>query len=110
MEGYHYKRNLLIPTLIYADKYVQRCGQLGDLRDAFLLLLVSAMVTVKMWEDWGISAGIVEEVIGISRKQLTEMERKFLSALDYSLFLSDEEIQEFKDRTPDIIDIAVSVF
>ncbi len=32
MEGYHYKRNLLIPTLIYADKYVQRCGQLGDMR------------------------------------------------------------------------------
>ncbi len=74
------------------------------------MLLVSAMVTVKMWEDWGISAGIVEEVIGISRKQLTEMERKFLSALDYSLFLSDEEIEEFKDRTPDVIDIAVSVF
>jgi len=98
MEGYHYKRNLLVPTLIYADKYVEKCGQVGDLRDAFLLLLISSMVTVKMWEDWGISAGVVEEAVGISRKELTLMERRFLSALDYSLFLSDQDIQDFKSR------------
>jgi len=110
MEGYHYKRNLLVPTLIYADKYVQKCGPVADMRDAFLLLLISAMVTVKMWEDWGISSGVVEEFVGISRKQLREMERKFLAALDYSLFLSEEEIQQFKERTPDVLDLAVSVF
>ncbi len=32
LEGYHYKRNLMIPTLLYADKYVQKCGLLSDLR------------------------------------------------------------------------------
>ncbi len=32
LEGYHYKRNLMIPTLLYADKYVQKCGLLNDLR------------------------------------------------------------------------------
>ncbi len=47
--GYHYKCTLLLPTVIYADRYVEKCGLLQNSADLFRLLLVAAMEAVKMW-------------------------------------------------------------
>ncbi len=68
------------------------------------------MVTVKMWEDYGINASNVEDVLGIPRRKLRDMERKFLRALDYELFITDKEMEEFVSREPEVVEAAISLF
>ncbi len=79
-------------------------------RDAFNVLLIAAMVTVKMWEDYGINSATVEDVLGIPRKKLRDMERKFLRALNYELFIADKEMEEFVSREPEVVEAAISLF
>ncbi len=96
---YYFYRNLLFPTIIYADRYIKKRGQLPGTRDLFNLLLTSALVAVKMWEDCGVNFKTVLKYTGITRKQICSMERQFLGALEYSLFLSAEDVIEFVTKT-----------
>ncbi|PRP80689.1 hypothetical protein PROFUN_11648 [Planoprotostelium fungivorum] len=89
--GYRYKKHLLLPTIIYMDRYIRKTGPIVP-ADFFRLLLTSAIVTVKFWEDWGVDADLVQEVCGLSRKDIGNMERNFLSTIDYSLFLTPQEV------------------
>ncbi len=96
MMGYRFTTNLLFPTIIYANKFVKLTELIPDLKALFHLLLVSALITVKMWEDCGIDSLLVEEVVGVSRKQISLMERRFLAVLDYNLFLTPDHIDQFQ--------------
>ena len=49
---YDFDRNLLLVTVIYAERYVKFYGQIRT-TDCFQLLLLSSMVTAKMWFDTG---------------------------------------------------------
>ncbi len=68
--GYRYMKNLLLPTVIYADKFVKKGGLVKEC-EVFRLLLISAVVTVKFWEDCGIDVELVEAVSGISKKEIS---------------------------------------
>jgi len=97
--GYDFnKDNLLVPTLIYADQYVSKTGPVQSIKQLFLLLLVSSLQAVKMWEDWGTDSLLVEEITGITRKQVATVEKIFLATLDYSLYLSSEQIASFQHQ------------
>ncbi|PRP87674.1 hypothetical protein PROFUN_02374 [Planoprotostelium fungivorum] len=93
--GYRYKKHLLLPTLIYTDRFIKREGSIPA-SSLFRLLLTSAMVTIKFWEDWGIDSAIVSEVTNIPKDDLSAWERRFLAAIDYSLFISDEHVERFQ--------------
>jgi hypothetical protein len=85
--------NLLLSTVFYADRFVKRRGvKLEEPRKAFLVLLISALVTIKMWEDFEVKTETLERYTGISKKQISVLERQFLGVLEYSLFSSYEEM------------------
>ncbi len=63
-----------------------------------------------MWEDYGINASIVEDVLGIPRRKLRDMERKFLRVLNYELFITDSDMDEFVTREPEVVEAAISIF
>jgi hypothetical protein len=87
------KDNLLLSTVFYADRFVKRRGvKLEEPRKAFLVLLISALVTIKMWEDFEVKTETLERYTGISKKQITVLERQFLGVLEYSLFCSYEDM------------------
>lgn len=89
--------NLLISTVFYADRFVKRRGvKLEEPRKAFLVLLISSLVTIKMWEDFEVKTETLERFTGISKKQLSVLERQFLGVLDYSLCVSYEEMVSFQ--------------
>jgi hypothetical protein len=97
--GYRYKKNLLLPTVIYADKFVKKDG-LIDESDIFRVLLVSALVTVKFWEDTGIDADLASYVSGFTKKEICDLERRFLNVIDYKLFLDNSDIEMFDTSSP----------
>jgi len=91
------KDNLLISTVFYADRFVKRRGvKLEESRKAFLVLLISALVTIKMWEDFEVKTETLERFTGISKKQLSVLERQFLGVLDYTLIFTYEEMVSFQ--------------
>lgn len=89
--------NLLVSTVFYADRFVKKRGvKLEEPRKAFLVLLISALVTIKMWEDFEVKTETLERFTGISKKQLSVLERQFLGVLEYSLFVSYEDMVSFQ--------------
>lgn len=89
--------NLLLSTVFYADRFVKRRGvKLEEPRKAFLVLLISALVTIKMWEDFEVKTETLERFTGISKKQLSVLERQFLGVLEYSLIFTYEEMVSFQ--------------
>ncbi len=104
--GYDFaKDNLFLPTLIYADRFMKKSSMIPyGTKQLLLLILVSALAAVKMWEDWGTDSVLVEEVTGITRKQVSQMEKVFLATLDYNLCVSSEEINQWKQTQQKLIE------
>lgn len=91
------KDNLLLSAVFYADRFVKRRGvKLEEPRKAFLVLLISALVSIKMWEDFEVKTETLQRYTGISKKQLAVLERQFLGVLEYSLCYSYEEMVSFQ--------------
>jgi len=91
------KDNLLLSAVFYADQFVKRRGvKLEEPRKAFLVLLISALVTIKMWEDFEVKTETLQRYTGISKKQLAVLERQFLGVLEYSLCYTYEEMVSFQ--------------
>lgn len=91
------KDNLLLSAVFYADRFVERRGvKLEEPRKAFLVLLISALVTIKMWEDFEVKTETLQRYTGISKKQISVLERQFLGVLEYSLCYSYEEMVSFQ--------------
>jgi hypothetical protein len=76
---------------------VKKTGQIAT-SQVFQVLLISALITVKFWEDYGIDAQLVEEVVGIPARDINLMEMTFLRVIEWSLYLSEEDIEQFKNK------------
>jgi len=87
---------LMLPSIVYGDRYVTQCGLLSEPKKAFLLLLVAALITIKMWHDKGFNWGMVAETTGMSKNQLANLEKEFIRGIDYNFFISTQEMDEFK--------------
>jgi hypothetical protein len=91
------KRNyeLLLATLMYADRYVRARG-LKDI-PLFHLLAVSSLCTIKHWlEERNRHANrLFADVLSLTVKQVNALERTFLSGLNYSLSLAPEDFPHF---------------
>jgi len=91
------KRNyeLLLATLIYADRYVHTRG----LREMSLdhILVISSLCTAKHWleERNRHSNRLFAELLRLSVKDVNALERTFLSGLNYSLSLSTDDFPRF---------------
>ncbi|EFA83243.1 hypothetical protein PPL_04033 [Heterostelium album PN500] len=86
--------NLLIPIIIYADKFVHRSGIKHN--QLFNLLLTSSVVTLKFWsESTQVNNAIIAEIFNFSLKDMNLMERRFLTGVDYNLFLTTDEVTSY---------------
>lgn len=88
---------LLMPTIMYADKYLTNARTQIHYDLLFQLLLTSAIVAVKMWEDTGADMELVSYLTNTPKKDLGTMERLFLQKLNYELVLTTEDIEEFEN-------------
>jgi len=85
-------KELLTPTLINAEKYVNKVGMLQGEEDLLNLLLVSALVTSKFWGDDGtIELDTISEVSGKSKLEICGLERNFLGKIDYNLYYCNKK-------------------
>ncbi|EGG13306.1 hypothetical protein DFA_11067 [Cavenderia fasciculata] len=83
--------NLLVPIIIYADKFVNRSGIKHN--QLFNLLLTSTVVTLKFWsESTQVNNAIIAEIFNFSLKDMNLMERRFLIGVDYNLCLTSETV------------------
>jgi len=90
----NYKKNarfLMFPTVVYADKFVKMRGPIKQ-RHVLELLVISGMVAIKMYNDSGADMEMISFLTGISKKDLTTMERNFLASIEFSLFLNPEDL------------------
>jgi len=101
---YKFGSNLLLAAVIYADKFVQKQGSITE-NQLFNLLMISSIIAVKYWEDYGdFDFKTLEYVSGIPKKTISTMERTFLGTLDYSLFLSATDIESrLQMQLPEVV-------
>ncbi|EGC28276.1 hypothetical protein DICPUDRAFT_160401 [Dictyostelium purpureum] len=86
--------NLLIPIIMYADKFVTRSGIKHN--QLFNLLLTSTVVSLKFWsESTQVNNAIIAEIFNFSLKDMNLMERRFLLGVDYNLFLNSTHVNNF---------------
>lgn len=83
---------LLWPMLIYADTYVQRTAPVSQTR-LFPLVIVAAALSMKMWEDYGPDLDLTAHVSGVSKRDISKLERDFLDKLNFSLNLQMSDLE-----------------
>jgi len=80
-------RNLLHIAMTYLGRYLSRCQPPMARLRLFHALLVSVMLAVKMWRDEGVHARAVAVLFGLASADLARMERNFLLAIDFDLYV-----------------------
>jgi hypothetical protein len=105
--GFEYDFHMLLPTVMYLDRFVGSYGRINS-TTCYRLFLVSAVVTLKFWgeERYGIDFKLCSYVSGIPVQEIAQLERVFLgpSGLQYNLFLRPEELDTYTQA----IDLAVA--
>jgi len=94
MMEYDYLK-LLWPMLIYAETYIRRTAPING-SQLFPLLVVAASLSMKMWEDYGPDLELTAHVCGISKKEISNMERQLLDKLNFNLLLQMSDLEEFQ--------------
>jgi len=94
MMEYDYSK-LLWPMLIYAETYIRRTSLLSG-SGLFPLLVVAASLSMKMWEDYGPDLELTAHVCGISKKEISCMERQLLEKLNFCLLLQMSDLEAFQ--------------
>ncbi|PRP88221.1 hypothetical protein PROFUN_04044 [Planoprotostelium fungivorum] len=79
-----------IPVLVYTDRYIKKRGKV-ERRCLAPLLFMASILAVKFWSEAGINLKHTSLVCGVDRVALLDFEWKFLAALEYSLFVSEDE-------------------
>jgi len=100
MMEYDYVK-LLWPMLIYAETYVRRTAQISG-SQLFPHLVVAASLSMKMWEDYGPDLELTAHVCGITKKEISSMERRFLDKLNFNLNLQMADLEEFQSVPSDM--------
>jgi len=90
--GYKLDQDLLSTCIIYAERYVKLEGAITQ-GQLFHLLLIAALVSVKMWQDAGVDMELCSFVVGLPKKEISKMERRFLGILEWELFLDKKDIE-----------------
>ncbi|KYQ91621.1 hypothetical protein DLAC_07392 [Tieghemostelium lacteum] len=86
--------NLLLPVIIYADRFVARSGIKHN--QLFNLLLTSSVVSLKFWsESTQVNNAIIADIFNFSLKDMNLMERRFLTGVDYNLFLTNTHVSNY---------------
>lgn len=88
------ENQLVLPAVVYANKYIRKTQATYAKHQIFTLLLISTLVTVKYWQDGSVSLTEASRFYGIPKNKIVELEKRFLSTIDYSLYMSPSEADQ----------------
>ena len=91
----NFNENLLILTLMNIDKILAKDFILSS-DNVKNVLFTCMVITQKYYEDESFNDKDYSKILKISPKELIKMEIEFLSLLDFSLNISEEEFNEYK--------------
>lgn len=87
----------IYPWLYYSHHYLrQHPVEHMTPRELFHVLRVSALVTVKFWNDFEIGNREASKILDMPTKNLGASERSFLDALDFNLYIETDTLAAFK--------------
>jgi len=94
LENYKFPKYMIIPVMMYADKFAQKQGIKHD--QLFYLVLASTIVCIKFWDDnTSLKNSSVAQSFNYSLKSVNSIERNFLKGVDYSLSLSASDMLKY---------------
>jgi len=97
--GYDFKKDFVKAVIIYGDTYIMNASKIST-GHLFKLLLISSVVAVKFWEDSGIDLDLCSYVFGISKKEISSMEKHFLCTINFKLQITSEDLVNFDRYIP----------
>ena len=90
-------KSWIMPWLLYTRIFLSNCDlACRPARDIFEIVLVGALITVKFWNDFEVCNRDAAKLFQIPMSIITSIERQFLSALDYNLYLPPSSMDDFK--------------
>jgi len=97
LENYKFPSSMIIPILIYADKFAIKQGIKHE--QLFYLMLSSCMVCIKFWDDnTALRNSAIAQAFNYSVKSVNSIERNFLKGLEYDLSLSTREMIQYIEK------------
>ena len=95
----HFSPECLVIAIIYIDRYNmgQPLFSLSPL-NAHKLLLAALLVAAKFQDDFYYDNRAFEFAGGVNAAHLLQLELELFSALEYSLFVSQQEFEELEDK------------
>jgi len=97
LENYRFPASMIIPIMIYADKFAIKQGIKHE--QLFYLMLSSAMVCIKFWDDTtSLKNSAIAQAFNYSLKSVNSIERNFLKGLEYDLSLSTPEMMDYIEK------------
>jgi len=91
LENYRFPSSMIIPILMYADKFAIKQGIKHE--QLFYLMLSSCMVCIKFWDDnTALRNSAIAQAFNYSLKSVNAIERNFLKGLEYNLSLSTSDL------------------
>lgn len=89
------EKSTIILSLIYIDRFCNMNNfQLSNF-NIHKILFISTLIAIKYNEDEIYSNDYYAQVAGLPLNEINLMEKTFLKFLDYKLFVSDEEFQQY---------------
>ena len=101
--------NLLILTLMNIDKLLSKEFILTS-DNVKNVLFTCMIITQKYYEDENFTDKDYSKIVRLNPKELIKMEIAFLSMIDFSLYISDDDFLKYKGKIEDIWRSTLSLF
>lgn len=86
----HIEKSTLILALIYIDRLCNFGNIFLTYYNIHRIIFISILVSLKFNEDLNYNLDYYAKVAGISQRRIKKLEKEFLSALQYNLFVEEE--------------------
>ena len=109
VEKFNFDENLLILTMMNIDKILAKDFILTS-DNINNILFTCMIITQKYYEDEYFNDKDYSKILKINTKQLIKMEIELLTLIDYSLYISEEEFNKYKNNMKNIWKKNLSLF
>jgi hypothetical protein len=109
VEIFNFDENLLILTMMNIDKILAKEFILTS-DNVKNILFTCMVITQKYYEDEYFNDKDYSKILKINTKKLIEMEVELLVLIDYSLYISEEEFNKYKNNMKNIWKKNLSLF
>ena len=97
---FEFDKNMLILSLMNLDKLLAKDFVLNK-KNFFRVIYTCMMVTHKFYDDNTYKNKDYAKFIGVTVEELLEMEMEFMNTVDFNLFISEDEFQNYKQKLSD---------